>query len=62
MNSQIGKEMKILIEEQNGEVAQGYTPNYIMVKVQSDKNIIGQEICVRLDKINDDETMSGTII
>ena len=62
MNSQIGKEMEVLIEEQNGEVAQGYTPNYIMVKVQSDKNIIGQEICVRLDKINDDETMSGTII
>ena len=62
MNSQVGKEMKILIEEQNGEVAQGYTPNYIMVKVKSDKNIIGQEICVRLDKINDDETMSGTII
>lgn len=62
MNSQIGKKMKILIEEQNGELAQGYTPNYIMVKVKSDKNIIGQEICVRLDKINDDETMSGTII
>lgn len=62
MNSQIGKEMKILIEEQNGEVAQGYTPNYIMVKVQSDKNIIGQEVYARLDKINDDETMSGTII
>lgn len=62
MNSQIGKEMKVLIEEQNGEVAQGYTPNYIMVKVQSDKNIIGQEVYARLDKINDDETMSGTII
>ena len=62
MNSQIGKKMKILIEEQNGELAQGYTPNYIMVKVKSDKNIIGQEMCVRLDKINDDETMSGTII
>lgn len=62
MSSQIGKKMKILIEEQNGELAQGYTPNYIMVKVKSDKNIIGQEICVRLDKINDDETMSGTII
>ena len=62
MNSFIGKEMKVLIEEQNGNIAQGYTPNYIMVKVKSDKNIIGQEMCVRLDKINDDETMSGTII
>ena len=62
MNSQIGKEMKVLIEEQNGNIAQGYTPNYIMVKVKTDKTLIGKEIVVKLDTINNDETMSGKII
>ena len=62
MNSFIGKEMKVLIEEQNGNIAQGYTPNYIMVKVKTDKTLIGKEIVVKLDTINNDETMSGKII
>lgn len=62
MNSFIGKEMKVLIEEQNGNIAQGYTPNYIMVKVKTDKTVIGKEIVVKLDSINNDDTMSGKII
>lgn len=62
MNSFIGKEMKVLIEEQNGNIAQGYTPNYIMVKVKTDKTLIGKEIVVKLDSINNDDTMSGKII
>ena len=62
MKSQIGKETRILVEEQNGNIAQGYTKNYIMVKVESNINLVGKEVLVKLNDINEDETMNGEII
>lgn len=61
MESELGNSTKILIEEQNGKVAQGYTPNYIMTKIDSQENILGKEIEVVLKNINDDETMIGSM-
>ena len=62
MKSQIGKETRILVEEQNGNIAQGYTKNYIMVKVESNINLVGKEVLVKLNDINEDETMNGEIV
>lgn len=62
MERELGKKEKILIEEQNGNIAQGYTKNYIMVKVNSDENIVGEEIEVVLNNINEDETVNGSIL
>lgn len=61
LESELGNSTKILIEEQNGKVAQGYTPNYIMTKIDSQENILGKEIEVVLKNINDDETMIGSM-
>ena len=62
MKSQIGKKTRILVEEQNGNIAQGYTKNYIMVKVESNINLVGKEVLVKLNDINEDETMNGEIV
>lgn len=50
IDNEVGKDVTVLIEEQHGKLAQGYTPNYIMVKVESEENIIGKEVTVKLQK------------
>ena len=54
----LGKNESILIESKNGEYLYGYTPNYVMVKVKSSDDIIGNQINVKLQKIDDDAVMA----
>ncbi len=61
MENEIGNKTSILVEEQNGKIAQGYTPNYIMTKIETEENILGKEIEVILNNINDDETMMASM-
>lgn len=54
MKNQIGKTYSVLFESFDGKYYQGYTKNYIPVRVFSDRDIIGLELSV---SINDyDET------
>ena len=50
----LGKKETILIESQNSGYVQGYTPNYVMVKVKSNENLIGKQIKVTLKEIDKD--------
>lgn len=60
MNNMVGKREKILIESQANGYAQGYTSNYVMVKIKSDESLIGEEIEVTLEKV-DKDIMIGII-
>lgn len=62
LKAQLKEKVDILIEEQNGDIAQGYTSNYIMTKIKTDSNLIGKEIKVELESINEDGTMNGKVI
>jgi threonylcarbamoyladenosine tRNA methylthiotransferase MtaB len=52
MENMIGQKVKILVESQSDGYANGYTKNYVMVKLKTDLNIIGQEVEVKLEKID----------
>ena len=54
MEKMLGKKETILIESQNNGYVQGYTPNYVMVKVKSNENLIGKQIKVTLKEIDKD--------
>ena len=54
MEKMLGKKETILIESQNSGYVQGYTPNYVMVKVKSNENLIGKQIKVTLKEIDKD--------
>ena len=61
MTNQISKKTNILVESQSNGYAHGYTPNYIMTKVKTNEYLIGKEIEVILEKV-EDEGMSATIV
>ncbi|MBO5477525.1 MAG: tRNA (N(6)-L-threonylcarbamoyladenosine(37)-C(2))-methylthiotransferase MtaB [Clostridia bacterium] len=61
MTNQISKKTNILVESQSNGYAHGYTPNYIMTKVKTNECLIGKEIEVILEKV-EDEGMSATIV
>lgn len=61
MKNQINKETKILVESQNNGYAHGYTPNYIMTSIKTDKDLLGKEVEVILENIENDN-MCATII
>ena len=50
----IGKNEDVLVESQKGNIAQGYTSNYVMVKFDSEENVFGKLVNVKLEKIEDD--------
>ena len=58
IKNMLGKNESILIESKDGEYLYGYTPNYVMVKVKSSDDIIGNQINVKLQKIDDDAVMA----
>ena len=45
---------KILVESKTEEYVQGYTPNYVMVRVYTKEDLLGKEIEVTLDKVEGD--------
>ena len=54
ISSELGEKKKVLIESKKDGYLYGYTPNYIMVRVKSDEDLIGKEIEVTLNKIQKD--------
>ena len=42
----LGKKMEVLFEKIDGDYYEGYTSNYIRVKVDSDKDLVGQVVKV----------------
>ncbi len=48
MNSLIGSSVKVLFESCDGDIFRGYTKNYIPVALKSDKDIVGEEIEVKI--------------
>lgn len=56
MKNQINKTYSVLFEnEVSDNVYQGYTKNYIPVRIKSDRDIIGEEIDVKLLSYNENE-------
>lgn len=50
-SSLIGKEVKVLFENEiNPNTYQGYTKNYIPVRMKSDSDLVGKEISVKIKK------------
>ena len=54
ISNMIGKNEDVLVESQKGNIAQGYTSNYVMVKFDSEENVFGKLVNVKLEKIEDD--------
>ena len=54
INKELEKKEKILIESKKDGYLYGYTPNYIMVRIKSDEDLIGKEIEVTLKEIQKD--------
>ncbi len=48
INNELGKITSVLIESKDDEYIYGYTPNYIMVKIKSNENLLGKELKVKL--------------
>ena len=61
MEDMIGQVSSILVESQKEGYVQGYTPNYVMVKCIGDKELIGKELKVTIDR-TDGQLMSGNIV
>lgn len=58
-NSIIGNEVEVLFENEIEKgIYQGYTKNYIPVKLASNENIIGKEIIVKITGTNEDYCIS----
>ena len=53
LNSYLGKKVKVLFEEREGEFYKGHTANYLMVKVKSTTDISNEILEVEIDGIED---------
>ncbi len=51
--SYVGKTVDVLFEEKDGEYYKGHTPNYLMVKVKSDKNLENIIKTVKIERTED---------
>lgn len=54
INNMLGKDENVLVESQKGHIAQGYTSNYVMVRFESQENVFGKLVNVKLEKIEND--------
>ena len=54
INNMLGKDENVLVESQKGNIAQGYTSNYVMVRFESQENVFGKLVNVKLEKIEND--------
>ena len=61
LNEYVGKEVKVLFEEKDGEYYKGHTANYLMVKVKTEKDISNTIQNVLLKERNNLELL-GTIV
>ncbi len=60
MKNMLNSKVKVLVESQDGSIAQGYTSNYVMVKFKTEENMLGKEVEVILTDI-DKDIMIGNI-
>ena len=58
--SMIGKKVKVLFEERDGEYYKGHTDNYIIVKVETNYDLENKILDVEIKELNDNELI-GTI-
>ncbi len=61
LNEYVGKEVKVLFEEKDGEYYKGHTANYLMVKVKTEKDVSNTIQNVLLKERNNLELL-GTIV
>ncbi len=61
MKKYIDKEVDVLIESKKDNIAAGYTPNYIMVNIDTNEDVVGKMVKVKLEKI-DKDIMLGKLI
>ena len=54
LNSQIGNTYPVLFEAQENGLAEGYTPNYTRVIVNTEKVLTGQILDILIKSVNDD--------
>lgn len=47
----IGKEEEVLVEEKEGDFYQGHTTNFLLVKLESDKNVINEIVNVKIEEV-----------
>ena len=57
----MNRKTNILVESQDEKYAYGYTPNYIMAKIDKKENIVGKEIQVILQEIDKDYVIAKEI-
>ena len=63
MNSLIGKTEEVLFENEiESGVYQGYTRGYIPVRIKSENDIIGKEICVKIDEVKDEYCIANLVL
>ena len=61
IKSSLNRKTNILVESQDEKYAYGYTPNYIMAKIDKKENIVGKEIQVILQEIDKDYVIAKEI-
>ena len=61
LNSQIGSVYPVLFETQENNIAEGYTPNYTRVIVNTNENLTGEIKNVLIESVKDDYCV-GVII
>ena len=61
LNEYVGKEVKVLFEEKDGEYYKGHTANYLMVKVKTEKDVSNTILKV-LVKERDNLELIGSIV
>ena len=61
LNEYVGKEVKVLFEEKDGEYYKGHTANYLMIKVKTEKDV-SNTIKNVLIKERDDLELIGSIV
>ena len=61
MEKFIGKRMEVLFEENKGGYFEGYTTNYIRVKAESNKDIQGEILPVRIKTRENNDNLMGEI-
>lgn len=51
-NSYVGKKVKVLFEEKEGEYYKGHTPNYMLIRVKTEENLENEIRTVQIENIN----------
>ena len=57
---QINKNLKVLFEKRNGDYLIGHASDYLMVKVKTDENLIGEIATVKIESY--DDMLEGSVV